>query len=97
MITEIVRYEIPQIEIDNFINSYLEAIEILHTSEFCEAAELLQQHENPSLFQIVIRWQSAEAHIEGFRKSPEFTKFFNVVKPFFNNILEMQHYKSISR
>jgi len=34
-----------------------------------------------------------EGHEGGFRKEPQFHSFFDLVKPFFNQIQEMKHYE----
>jgi hemoglobin len=95
VITEIIRYKINAENANSFIADYQKSLPILMESGFCETIEILQQDENPELFQIIIRWKSKEAHMEGFRKSQAFQDFFLLVKPYFNNILEMQHYRSV--
>jgi len=40
-----------------------------------------------------IEWDSLEGHEQGFRKSPGFAPFFAAVKPFFEQIEEMHHYR----
>ena len=96
MITEIIRYKINTNDTNSFIADYQKSVPILKESGFCETIEILQQDEDVELFQIIIRWKSKEAHIEGFRKSQAFQYFFLLVKPYFHNILEMQHYKSVN-
>jgi hypothetical protein len=34
-----------------------------------------------------------DTHLSGFRKSPEFRRFFEAVGPFVNDIEEMRHYQ----
>jgi hypothetical protein len=36
---------------------------------------------------------SEEAHIKGFRTSPQFKPFFAAVQPFIKDIAEMRHYE----
>ncbi len=92
MITELIRYEIPETQRESFVAHYQKAMELVESSGFAQDWELLQQLENANLFQIIIRWKSVEAHIEGFRRSSEFGDFFALVKPYVSHILEMQHY-----
>ena len=39
-----------------------------------------------------IEWDSAEGHLQGFRRSPEFQRFFAAVRPYVGDIAEMRHY-----
>ena len=92
MITEIIRYNLAESQRELFVAQYQKAMALVESSGFAQDWEILQQVENPDLFQIIIRWKSVEAHMEGFRRAPEFGDFFALVKPYFNQILEMQHY-----
>jgi hypothetical protein len=48
--------------------------------------------EAPSSFVLRIEWDSAEGHLQGFRRSPEFAPFLAAVRPFIGDIREMRHY-----
>src|SRR5262249_24965405 len=41
----------------------------------------------------LIRWDSVEGHLKGFRGSPAFQRFLALVAPYFNQIEEMEHYE----
>jgi quinol monooxygenase YgiN len=92
--TEIIRYKISDGERENFINAYTAATKYLQASEYCLGYELIQGDEEPGNFIVVIHWTSKNDHLNGFRKSTEFGPFFNLVRPFYNNIEEMKHYDS---
>ena len=49
--------------------------------------------EEAGVYIVRIEWDSAEGHLDGFRKSAEFKAFFDAVRPFFENIEEMHHYE----
>jgi quinol monooxygenase YgiN len=89
---EIIRYTIPGDLHTNFENAYGEAAEHLKKSTHCLAYQLLHGEDEPDNYIIIIIWKSREEHLQGFRKSAEFIPFFNLVKPFYNNIVEMKHY-----
>ena len=40
-----------------------------------------------------IEWVSVECHLQGFRREPNFKRFFELVQPFVSSIEEMQHYE----
>lgn len=93
MIVEYIRYKVTPEKREAFIQSYKNASKQLDSSEFCNAYELSECEEELGQFILRIEWTSAEEHINGFRKSGLFPAFFANVKPFFDNIEEMRHYK----
>ena len=94
MVPEIIRYRIPQAQASAFEESYSQAAEILQQSEECLGYELVRCVKDRDLYLLIIRWKSASAHLEGFRRSGRFPEFFGLVKPFLPNLLEMEHYES---
>ena len=93
MTVEYIRYKVTPEQREAFIQSYKNASEQLDASEFCTAYELAECEEEAGQFILRIEWTSIEKHINGFRKSAVFPTFFANVKPFFDNIQEMRHYK----
>lgn len=89
---EIIRYDIPQNERSNFEKAYAEAGKYLQASKYCSGYEIIHGNDEPNNYIVIINWTSKEEHLQGFRKSAEFMPFFNLVKPFYNNIKEMKHY-----
>lgn len=89
---EIIRYDISSIERDNFEKAYAEAGKHLQASKYCLGYEIIHGNDEPNNYIVIINWTSKEEHLQGFRKSAEFMPFFNLVKPFYNNIKEMKHY-----
>ncbi len=92
MIVEYIRYKINPEMKAAFQNALEDACRILAESPECLRYELDQNSEDGTLFVWRIEWTSAEAHMEGFRKSAAFARFFALVKPFYQDIQEMQHY-----
>lgn len=90
MIVEYIRYEVADPEA--FLRGYGEARGSLDASPNCLAYELSRCTEEPTAFILRIEWDSAEGHLQGFRKAPEFGPFFAAIKPFLENIREMRHY-----
>jgi quinol monooxygenase YgiN len=90
--TEIIRYNIAAEERLNFEKAYLEAGKYLQASKYCLSYAIFKGDEEPNHYVLVIQWTSKEDHLEGFRKSEEFSAFFTLVKPYYNQIEEMKHY-----
>lgn len=96
MIVEYIRYTIPEDRRGTFEGGYGDAQAALTASPHCLAYELARCAEDPSQYVLRIEWDSAEGHMEGFRRSPEFRTFFAAVRPFVNDIQEMRHYERTS-
>lgn len=92
MIPEIIRYRIPAAQVEEFEAAYRQAGLVLQQSEHCLGYELMRSAKDHELYLLTIRWKSASAHMDGFRKSAQFGRFFALVKPYVSNILEMEHY-----
>jgi len=91
---EIIRYTISPEKQNNFEEAYLQAGNYLKASPYCLSYEVIRGTEEPNHYIIIICWTSVDEHLNGFRKSPEFMPFFNLVKPFYASIGEMKHYEA---
>ncbi|SFW65098.1 Antibiotic biosynthesis monooxygenase [Chitinophaga sancti] len=77
----------------NFEKAYIQAGTYLQASEYCLGYEVIHGSEEPNHYIVIIYWTSEQDHLNGFRKSTDFRAFFNLVKPFYNYLEEMKHYK----
>jgi heme-degrading monooxygenase HmoA len=93
MIVEYIRYKIPRERQSEFEEAYTNVSASLNASKHCQMYELTHCTEEPELYILRIEWDSLDAHMKGFRSSPEFRDFFRHVQPFFNDIQEMRHYE----
>lgn len=89
---EIIRYNIAASQHSSFEKAYTDAGEHLKKSSYCLGFEIIHGEEEPDHYIVIIKWTSKDDHLNGFRKSKSFMPFFNLVKPFYNNIEEMKHY-----
>jgi hemoglobin len=96
VIVEYTRYKIDAERRTAFADAYKKAAEPLKASEQCLAYELTQCGEDPDYYILRIEWSSEEGHLQGFRKSPEFVSFFELVRPYVKDIEEMRHYRLIA-
>jgi quinol monooxygenase YgiN len=93
MVVEYIRYSIDDGRAKAFAQAYLRAAEALEASEHCQRYEVSRCTEDPTQHVVRIEWDSEDGHLSGFRKSPEFRRFFEAVGPFVNDIEEMRHYQ----
>ena len=92
MTTEVIRYKIPSAQAEAFEQAYRQAEPILRKSKHCLGYDLHRGIEEPENWILLLHWDSVEGHEQGFRREPDFTDCFNLVKPFFQQIQEMKHY-----
>lgn len=92
MIVEYIRYQIDEERSKAFEDGYMAAQAALQSSSHCLGWELTRCTEDPAQYILRIEWDSAEGHLQGFRRSPEFPSFLAAIRPFFDDIQEMRHY-----
>jgi quinol monooxygenase YgiN len=95
MIVEYIRYTVPSTQTADFEQAYDEAATHLLASPHCLGYDVARCVDEPDTYIVRIHWDSAEGHTSGFRSSREFRAFFELVKPFFADILEMRHYELV--
>ncbi len=91
MIVEYVRYALAH-RPEDLIEAYRDGGRQLDAAPECLDYELTQCADNAKSVIVRIRWQSAEAHMDGFRRGPHFPSFLKAVRPFAAEIVEMRHY-----
>lgn len=92
MIVEYIRYTIPAERSADFESGYEQARISLDASRHCLGYELSRCTEDATSYVLRIEWDSAEGHLQGFRRGKDFPGFFAAIKPFVSEILEMRHY-----
>jgi heme-degrading monooxygenase HmoA len=93
MIVEYIRYALNEHGGDELVAAYGRAQQQLDASPNALAWELASCAEDPSAYVLRIEWDSAEGHMDGFRKGPHFAAFLSEIRPFIGEIVEMRHYE----
>lgn len=93
MVLEVIRYLITGGQETQFETDYGKAAEFLDASPQCLKYTLARSKKEPNRYAMLIEWDSADGHLQGFRRSADFGKFYALVKPYFNMIEEMEHYE----
>jgi heme-degrading monooxygenase HmoA len=60
------------------------------------SARLTHGVESPSRFMLLIEWDSVEAHTVGFRESENFTRWRELVGPFFDGAPRVEHFDEVN-
>jgi len=96
MITEYIRYRVPQDRQGDFESAYQVAADALRAAPQCVDYELSRCLDEPGHYVLRIIWTSVEEHLRGFRGGPLFGQFFAAIKPYVEDIEEMRHYATTS-
>lgn len=96
MIIEILRYQVPSDQRNAFLEAYENALDLVRQSPHCQGAEWFEASNDPNRHLFVLRWDSAEGHLKGFRSSDLFPEFLALVRPFIPSMVEMEHYEDRS-
>ena len=92
MTIEYIRYMLVDHDGDALHAAYEQACAHLRAAPECLGYELTRCEEEPASYILRIEWTSTEAHMEGFRKGPNFPPFLAAIRPFIPEISEMRHY-----
>lgn len=76
----------------DFEAAFVEARGLLAGAEGCESVKLLRGVESPTSYLLLVEWRRLEDHMEGFRNSPEFGQWRDLVGPFFATAPDVEHF-----
>jgi len=74
-----------------FERSMSEALPIIESAPGCFGAEVRRQVEDPSVYLLLVRWESVEAHMQGFRNSPAYERWRAKTHPFYREPIVVTH------
>ena len=95
MILESVILDVKAGEEKAFELAFAEAQEIVASMPGYCAHDLLRCVEERSRYLLQIRWTNLEAHTEGFRGSPEYARWKELLHHFYEIFPTVEHYRSV--
>jgi quinol monooxygenase YgiN len=96
MIVEYVRYELTERERGRFGYQYRKAGQLLNGDSNCLGWELRRGVEEPGHHVVRITWNSQDGHENGFRSTPAYQQFLELLRPFRPFIQEMGHFELVT-
>ncbi len=75
-----------------FESAFAGARRILEASPGCRSTQLLRGVEAPASYLLLVVWDRLEDHMATFRGSPAFTRWRELVGPFFAEPPDVQHF-----
>ncbi|CAJ1502367.1 antibiotic biosynthesis monooxygenase [[Mycobacterium] kokjensenii] len=79
----------------DFEAAYAEARPLIASQPGFLGITMSRSVESPNLYLLLVRWESVEAHTEGFRKSPEFPRWRELLHPFYESPPVIEHFVDI--
>ncbi len=95
MITEVATLEVkPGLE-TAFENDFDLAASIISGAEGYLSHELLRGVEKPSRYILLVCWETLDSHTVGFRKSPEYEKWKDLLHHYYDPFPTVEHFEKV--
>jgi heme-degrading monooxygenase HmoA len=91
MVLEIADFAILTGQEDAFTAAFREGVAQLQASPGFRSARMTRGIESPSRFVLLVEWDDLEAHTVGFRQSERYTRWRELVGPFFDGTPRVEH------
>jgi heme-degrading monooxygenase HmoA len=76
--------------------AFAEAVKLIQAQAGFRSVSLSRGIEEPSVYLLLVGWDSLEAHTEGFQQSPDFQRWRALVGPFFAGTPVVRHYTYVA-
>lgn len=95
MIREIALIEIAPGKEEAFEAGVKEAGPLFLRAKGCHGMHLERSVEHPARYRLVVRWETVEDHMVGFRNSPDFQEWRRLVGPCFASPPQVEHTREV--
>lgn len=96
MIYELVEAEVKPGAEAEFEAAYAQATALLLKAKGCRSVRMMRGIERPSVFRILVQWETIEDHTQGFRGSPAHQQLIAQTRQHYANPALVQHYTLVS-
>lgn len=96
MITEIAVIRVKAGQTGQFENAFREASRVIAAAKGYRSHELVRSIENSGKYVLLVRWDSVESHMEGFRMSDDFKKWRDLIGPYFEAAPDVEHGQAVT-
>jgi heme-degrading monooxygenase HmoA len=95
MILEVAILDIVPNSNQEFERSFLKAQTIIMSMNGYISHELQKCIETPNRYILLVKWNSLEDHVNGFRKSKEYQEWKTLLHHFYNPFPTVEHYELV--
>jgi len=96
MVLEIADFAVLPGQEDSFTAAVREGVAQLQASPGFRSARVTRGIESPSRFVLLVEWEDLESHTVGFRGSERFTRWREIIGPFFDGPPKMEHFADVA-
>ena len=95
MILEVAILNVKTGEEARFQDEFGRAQSIISSMKGYVSHELQRCIETPSRYILLVKWETLEDHTEGFRGSPQYQEWKNLLHHYYDPFPEVEHYEAI--
>lgn len=95
MILEVATLDVKPGENEAFIEAFGRAQKIIASMPGYISHELQKCIEKENRFMLLVKWDTLEAHTEGFRGSPEYQEWRALLHDFYDPFPTVEHYQAV--
>jgi heme-degrading monooxygenase HmoA len=96
MILEVAVLSIQPAQTAPFESAFTEARKVISAAAGFLSLQLQRCIETEGRYLLLVQWQSVEHHMVGFRGSPQFQRWRELLGPFFAAAPAVEHYQAVS-
>ncbi|MCG6876990.1 MAG: antibiotic biosynthesis monooxygenase [Betaproteobacteria bacterium] len=96
MILEIAVIRVKAGQTGQFENAFREASRVISAAKGYRSHELVRSIENSGKYVLLVRWDSVESHMEGFRNSADFKEWRDLIGSYFEVAPEVEHGQTVT-
>jgi heme-degrading monooxygenase HmoA len=95
MILEVAVFNVHNAVTKAFEDAYIDASKVIGRAKGNLGHEMRRCVETRGRYILLVKWESLEAHMEGFRNSPDFVEWRRLLGPFFAEPPIVEHYEAL--
>ncbi|HXZ51393.1 MAG TPA: antibiotic biosynthesis monooxygenase [Burkholderiales bacterium] len=96
MVLEIAILNVIPGQVAAFESAFAEAKHIISSMPGFESLELQRCVEAPNRYALLVRWQTLEDHVVGFRQSPQYQKWKALLHHFYDPFPAVEHFEPVA-
>jgi heme-degrading monooxygenase HmoA len=96
MVLEAVMLTIQSGQTSAFEAAFAEARPIITAAPGCQSCRLERCLENDQRYLLLVEWRTIEDHMQGFRGSPDYLRWKALLHHFYEQPIEVLHYRRIA-
>ena len=79
----------------DFEAAFAQACPLIEVQPGCLGVTLHRSLETPHEYVLLVRWQTVEAHTDGFRRSPEYARWRALLHHFYDPFPTVEHFVEV--